>query len=153
MRAGLSWLRILGDLVPFLCLGLRSRTSLAAENLFSTRILSRAQGQASPGQQSDPPDVGAAQPLVQLAGRPDRREADDLDRLAPQGLRPLLALELRSWPATDPRRATTLDSENGAREPLLGRGADRKRAAAETRSACFATDHPEVPAEVSPGEW
>jgi hypothetical protein len=34
MRAGLSRLRILGDPVHFLCLGLRSRTSLAAENLF-----------------------------------------------------------------------------------------------------------------------
>jgi len=31
--------------------------------------------------------------------------------------------------------------------------ADRKRAGAETRSACFATDNPEVPAEVSAGEW
>lgn len=34
MRAGLSWLTILGDPVRFLYLGLRSRTSLAAENLF-----------------------------------------------------------------------------------------------------------------------
>jgi len=39
MRAGLSWLRILGELVHFLCLGLRSRTSLAAENLFLRKQL------------------------------------------------------------------------------------------------------------------
>lgn len=39
MRAGLSWFRILGDLVHFLCLGLRSRTSLAAENLFLRKQL------------------------------------------------------------------------------------------------------------------
>jgi hypothetical protein len=39
MRVGLSWLRILGDLVRFLCLGLRSRTSLAAENLFLRKQL------------------------------------------------------------------------------------------------------------------
>ena len=39
MPAGLSWLRILGDLVHFLCLGLRSRTSLAAENLFLRKQL------------------------------------------------------------------------------------------------------------------
>jgi len=39
MRAGLSWLRIPGDLVHFLCLGLRSRTSLAAENLFLRKQL------------------------------------------------------------------------------------------------------------------
>jgi putative transposase len=37
--AGLSWLRIVGDLVHFLCLGLRSRTSLAAENLFLRKQL------------------------------------------------------------------------------------------------------------------
>ena len=39
------------------------------------------------------------------------------------------------------------------RESLVGRGAGRKRAAAETRSACFATDNPEVPAEISADEW
>ncbi len=39
MRVGLSWLRILEDLVHFLCLGLRSRTSLAAENLFLRKQL------------------------------------------------------------------------------------------------------------------
>jgi putative transposase len=39
MRAGLSWLRIVSDLVHFLCLGLRSRTSLAAENLFLRKQL------------------------------------------------------------------------------------------------------------------
>ena len=38
MRAGLSWLRILGDLFHFLCLGLRSRTSLATENLFLRKL-------------------------------------------------------------------------------------------------------------------
>jgi putative transposase len=39
MRTGLSWLRILADLVHFLCLGLRCRTSLAAENLFLRKQL------------------------------------------------------------------------------------------------------------------
>ena len=39
MRAGLSWLRIVRDLVRFVCLGLRSRTSLAAENLFLRKQL------------------------------------------------------------------------------------------------------------------
>ena len=39
MRAGLSWLRIAYDLVLLLCLGLRSRTSLAAENLFLRKQL------------------------------------------------------------------------------------------------------------------
>jgi putative transposase len=39
MRARLSWFRILDDLVHFLCLSLRSRTSLAAENLFLRKQL------------------------------------------------------------------------------------------------------------------
>ena len=39
MRAGLSWFRILDDLVHFLSLGLHSRTSLAAENLFLRKQL------------------------------------------------------------------------------------------------------------------
>jgi hypothetical protein len=39
MRARLSWLRIVGDLVRFVCLGLRSRASLAAENLFLRKRL------------------------------------------------------------------------------------------------------------------
>jgi len=39
MRAGLSWLRIVGDLVHFLYLGLRSRASLAAENMFLRKQL------------------------------------------------------------------------------------------------------------------
>jgi putative transposase len=39
MRAGLTWLRFSGDYVYFLCLGLRSRTSLGAENLFVRKQL------------------------------------------------------------------------------------------------------------------
>ena len=39
MHARLNWFRILGDLVHFLCLGLRSRSSLAAENLFLRKQL------------------------------------------------------------------------------------------------------------------
>jgi putative transposase len=39
MRAGLGCPRILADLIRFLCLGLRSRTTLAAENLFLRKQL------------------------------------------------------------------------------------------------------------------
>ena len=39
MGTGLSWLRILGDIVHFLCFALRSRASLAAENLFLRKQL------------------------------------------------------------------------------------------------------------------
>ena len=43
MHARLSWFRILGDLVHFLRLGLRSRASLAAENLFLRKQLAFSQ--------------------------------------------------------------------------------------------------------------
>ena len=68
MRAGLSWLRILGDLVRLLCLGLRSRTSLAAENLFLRKELAFYQERkVKPRRrQPYPRDAGGAQPLVQL---------------------------------------------------------------------------------------
>jgi hypothetical protein len=39
------------------------------------RLLSRAQDQATPCQQSDPPDAGAARSLVQLARRVDHGKA------------------------------------------------------------------------------
>ena len=39
MRVWLNWFSILGDLFWFLCLGLRSRSSLAAENLFLRKQL------------------------------------------------------------------------------------------------------------------
>ena len=39
MRAGLSWLQILGDIFRFLAFCLRTRTSLAAENLFLPKQL------------------------------------------------------------------------------------------------------------------
>ena len=38
MRAGLSWLQILGDIFRFLAFCLRPRTSLAAENLFLRKV-------------------------------------------------------------------------------------------------------------------
>ncbi len=39
MRAWLTWLKIVGDLIHLLCLSLRSRRSLAAENLFLRKQL------------------------------------------------------------------------------------------------------------------
>jgi len=61
----------------------------------------------------------------------------NLRRLAPQGLPLFLALEVPIWPPADPGRPPTADSQAGRPEPLLGRGADRKRAAAETRSCAY----------------
>jgi putative transposase len=55
MSAGLSRLRILGDLVHFLCLGLRSRTSLAAENLLLRKQLAFYQERKVKPRQADNP--------------------------------------------------------------------------------------------------
>jgi len=101
MRAGLSWLRIVSDVVHFLCLGLRSRSSLAAENMFLCKQLAFYQERKVKPRRADNP---TRLTLVLLSRwfnwqrRIDCGEAPDLDRLAPQGLPPLLALEVRSWP-------------------------------------------------------
>jgi putative transposase len=39
MKSSLSWLNVLGDLLRLLGLGLRSKSSLAAENLFVRKQL------------------------------------------------------------------------------------------------------------------
>jgi len=51
----LSWLKIVGDLVHFLCLGLRSRTSLAAENLFLRKQLAYYQERKLKPRRADNP--------------------------------------------------------------------------------------------------
>ena len=100
MRAGLSWFRILGDLVRVLILActpeprLRPRIcSCASRRPFIKNARSNPDAPRSDGV--------AAEPLVQLARRIDHRPAQDLRHLAPQGLPPLLALKVRSWPAVD----------------------------------------------------
>jgi putative transposase len=55
MRLGQSWLRILGDLVRFLRLVLRSRTSLAAENMFQRKRLAFYQGRKVQPRRADNP--------------------------------------------------------------------------------------------------
>src|SRR6266478_4098886 len=55
MHARLSWFRILGDLVHFLCLGLRSRASLAAENLFLRKQLAFYQERTVKPRRADNP--------------------------------------------------------------------------------------------------
>ncbi len=55
MHARLSWFRILGDLAHFLCLGLRSRASLAAENLFLRKQLAFYQERTVKPRRADNP--------------------------------------------------------------------------------------------------
>jgi putative transposase len=55
MKTGLSCLRILADLIHFLWLGLRSRTSLAAENLFLRKQLAFNQERKVKSRRADNP--------------------------------------------------------------------------------------------------
>jgi len=117
MRAGLSWLTILGDLVHFLGLGLRSRTSLAAENLFLRKQLAFYQERKVKPRRADNPTRVT---LVLLSRWFNWRGALIVVRPRTlvtwhrKGFPPVLALEVRSWPAADPRGAPTADSQDGA---------------------------------------
>ena len=127
----LSWLQILGDSFRFLALCLRPKTSLAAENLFLRKQLAFYQERKVKPRRADNP---TRLTLVLLGrwfnwrGRFDRGEAQNLRRVAPQGLPPFLALEVRGRSATDTSRTSTSDSPDGAREPHLGRCVQRRLA-------------------------
>ena len=115
MRLGQSWLRMLGDLVRFLRLVLRSRTSLAAENLFLRKQLAFYQERKVKPRRADNP---TRLTLVLLGRWFDWRDA--LIVVKPRtfitwhrrGFR--LALEVRSRPASDTRRPPAADSQDGA---------------------------------------
>jgi hypothetical protein len=61
------WLNLFADLLRFLVLSLRSKTSLAAENLFLRKqlaVLPRTQDQITTARRSSALDVGVSQSLV-----------------------------------------------------------------------------------------
>src|SRR5271167_2556518 len=72
MRAGLSWFRMLGDLVHFLSLGLHSRTSLAAENLFLRKQLAFYQERKVKPRRADNPTLWSAKTQRHLMQRGPR---------------------------------------------------------------------------------
>jgi putative transposase len=55
MKSCLCWLKIFGDLLCFFALGLRSKSSLAAENLFLRKQLACYQEQKSKPRRTDNP--------------------------------------------------------------------------------------------------
>ena len=117
------WLNLFADTFRFRFLGLRSRSSLAAENLFLRKQLGFYQERRIKPRRISRPnafDPYMAQPLVRLARRSIRCDAEDLHRLAPPGLPVLLAPEVPSWPTADSAGAPTFDSPDGARESLVG---------------------------------
>jgi hypothetical protein len=153
--AGLNWLRIVGDLIHFLCLGLRSRTSLAAENLFLRKQLAFYEERKVKPRRADNPTRLS---LVLLSRWFNWRDA--LTIVKPRtfitwhrkGFRLFWRWQSEPRPTANPSRTSTSDSQNGARESLLGPRADRKRAAAEARPSGVTANDPEVYVEVSAGD-
>src|SRR5580700_9137781 len=93
----LLWLNLFADLLCLLVVGFRSKSSLAAENLFVRKQLAfYKERRIRPRRTSHPArfDPPMAQPLVQLAQRTDCGDAQNLHWLAPQGLPVFLAPEM-----------------------------------------------------------
>ena len=158
MRTGLSWLRILADLVHFVCLGLRSGSSLAAENLFLRKQLAFYQERKVKPRRADNP---TRLTLVLLS-----RWFNWRDALIVVKPRTLIAWHRKGfrlfwrWKSEAGRRPIPVELQRlirtMARENcLVGRGADRQRTAAQTRSARVAAHNSEVHAEVASraGQW
>jgi hypothetical protein len=70
--------------------------------------------------QCDALDHGTTRAALRLAKRLDGGEAQDVRHLAPQGFPSVLAVEVRSWPASDTGRTPAADSQDGVGEPHLG---------------------------------
>jgi hypothetical protein len=152
MEFCLLWLNLLADLLRFLVLGLRSKSSLAAENLFLRKQLAFYQERKiKPRRTSHPTRLA----LVWLSRWFNWRSAltvvtpKNLHWLAPQELPAFLASEMPIWPAADSAGAPTSDPRDGSREPLVGRGMNCKRVVAETRPPRVAAHDPEIFAEVA----
>ena len=154
MRTGLSWLRILADLFHFVCLGLRSRSSLAAENLFLRKQLAFYQERKVKPRRADNP---TRLTLVLLSRWFNWRDAlivvkpKTLVAWHRKGFQLFWHRKSKAGRRRIPVETPTFDSKNGTREPLVGRGPDRKRATAEARSAGVVAHHPEVYAEGARG--
>ena len=134
----------MGDLIHFLCLSLRTRGSLAAENLFLRKQLAFYQEpQIKPRRTDNPTRLT----LVLLSRWFEWRNALTVVRPKTftawhrQGFRVFWRWKSRSGRRPIPGDLQRLIRKAGRPEPLLGRGADCKRAAAETRSARIAADH------------
>ncbi len=129
MKSCLLWLNLFADLLRFLVLSSRSNSSLAAER-----------NQASPDLPSDALDPAVAQPLVQLAQRINRRDAQNLHRLAPQGLPAFLGRKCQAGRPRIPSDLQRLIRKMAGENPSWG---DERIVVAETRPARVTAHHPE----------
>jgi hypothetical protein len=97
-----------------------ARSQPRISSFATARFLSGVQNQAPPDPPSNAFDPYVAQPLVRLARRSNRRDAEDLRRLAPPGLPVLLAPEVPSWPTADSAGAPTLIRRMARENPSWG---------------------------------
>jgi hypothetical protein len=144
MKCCLCWLNIFGDLLRLFALGLRSKASLAPENLFLGKQLTFYQECKIKPRRTDNP---TRLTLVWLSRWFDWRNA--LAVVTPKtfigwqrGFLTFLALEIPIRPVANSAGTPTSDLQDGSGEPLVGRGANCKRVAAESRSSRVAAHDP-----------
>ena len=103
---------LVADGMRFIALLARSRSALAAENLFlrkQTRLLPRTQDQTATFRQRHAVYAGAAFKLFRMARCADKRHAEDFRRVASRGISPVLALEVSTRASTDTHRTQATD--------------------------------------------
>jgi hypothetical protein len=145
MKSCLIWLHISGDLFRLLALALRSKSSLVAENLFLRKQLAFYRERKIKPRRTDNP---TRLMLVLLGCWFDWRNV--LAVVTPRtfigwhrkGLRLFWRFEMPIRPAADSAAPPASDSQDGVRQPVVGRRASCKRVAAETRSSRVAAYDP-----------
>src|SRR5581483_4529127 len=78
--------------------------------------------------------------ILRVAFCPPRRQTGDINRLAPQGLQPLLEMEIPTWPSALTKGASSAHCRNGLGQPDLGPRAYRRRTLVETRHPSLAAN-------------
>jgi putative transposase len=148
--------RLLVDALTSLSLGLRSRSRLAAENLFLRKQLALYTERRVRARADDASRItGPAGMVDRLESGAHHREARHADPVASQRIPLVLAMEIQgAWPAADPSGSSMLDCRDGSSERHVGRRADRRRIAAQARHPGLATDGAAVHAQDgAPGRW
>jgi hypothetical protein len=116
--------QVLLGLLRLMVMTCRSRSAVEAENLFLRKQLALFQVRKNKARRADgfhPLAHELPEPLVRLAQYFGRGQARDTDPMAPQGVPPVLALEVPGSGKTESAKGHSgVDSPNGARKPELG---------------------------------
>src|SRR5437870_12171525 len=152
----LQWARavvgIVSDILRLGVLFLRSSSAIRAENLVLRRQLARCirawyKTQTRGSRNSSQPR--AVHQTLRFAQCGGQRASIDHRSLASTGLGDLLALEVQGRSATDSARTTRPDSQDGRREPAMGRRANSQRAIGQARDPGVAENSRQVHAEAT----